>query len=111
MTVFEVTNECSGGHENDCGFATFAGAKSTKTVLAAFGFPVAMTNEVTERAKVAVGLNDNVAAITTVASVRAATGNKRLPPETAAAVSTVARTTIQDRPIRKHFVLVFPLML
>ena len=94
VTVFEVTDECSGGHEDNGGFAAFSRTECTQAVFAAFGFPVPMTNEVTEGTEVAIRLNDDIATVAAVAPVRAAAWYKGFTPETAAAVSSVACTTI-----------------
>ncbi len=49
-----------------------------------------------------IGLNDNASTVSAVSAVRATTRNIDLPSKTAAAVSAVARLTIQNHSIRKH---------
>jgi hypothetical protein len=53
-----------------------------------------MTNQIAQRTKIAVGLNDHVTARASVTPVRTATRHKGLSTEAAAAVPAVTRATI-----------------
>jgi hypothetical protein len=102
MPVLEIFDECPRGHENDGRLPATARTECSQTVSAPFRVPVAVTDEVSQRSQIGIGLQNNITAIATVSPVRTTTRNVDFSAETAAAVSAVAGTTIQGDSISKH---------
>jgi len=62
-----------------------------------------MTDKISQRTLIAVSLNDDVTAVTAIATVRTAPRHKRFATKTAAAVAAVTGPTVKNDSISKHY--------
>jgi len=61
-----------------------------------------VADQISERTLISIRLNNDIPAITPIATIRAATRNKGFTPEAAATVAAITGTTKQNRSICKH---------
>ncbi len=97
-----VPDQCAERNPNDRVGTASAGLQLALSMSAAFGLPVSMAGQMAEAGDVAVGTNDDVAAVAAVAAVRPTARNVRLPPEAEASVSAVTGFAVKRDLVDEH---------